>query len=308
MLVWKDKGKSMENYTEKFKQYLKVERNAANLTITSYEKDIEQFLRFIDAQEISCQNVNYQILRRFLAILKELGYARSTIARKIAAVRAFLRYLKREGELDNSSWEVLSTPKKAKKLPKFLYPDEVIDLLEAPAAGTVSGSRDKAILEIIYGSGIRVSEAAGLNLADVDLESGYIKVMGKGSKERIVPIGKYARQAAAVYLKIGRSALEANCKAGARDNAFFLNRDGQRLTDRSIRRMIAKYARELDAGLKVSPHMLRHSFASHMLNAGADLRVVQELLGHVSISTTQIYTHITKEDLKKTYLRAHPRA
>jgi len=298
----------MENYTEKFKQYLKVERNAANLTITSYEKDIEQFLRFIDAQEISCQNVNYQILRRFLAILKELGYARSTIARKIAAVRAFLRYLKREGELDNSSWEVLSTPKKAKKLPKFLYPDEVIDLLEAPAAGTVSGSRDKAILEIIYGSGIRVSEAAGLNLADVDLESGYIKVMGKGSKERIVPIGKYARQAAAVYLKIGRSALEANCKAGARDNAFFLNRDGQRLTDRSIRRMIAKYARELDAGLKVSPHMLRHSFASHMLNAGADLRVVQELLGHVSISTTQIYTHITKEDLKKTYLRAHPRA
>ncbi len=304
----KNKAGIMDSYIEKFKLFMKIEKNAAALTIQSYEKDVSQFLRFLDSQGILYQNINYPIMRRFLALLKEQGYARNSIARKISALRTFLRYLKREGEVASSSWEIISTPKRTKKLPVFLYPDEVVELLEAPEKGTILGSRDKSILETLYGSGIRVSEMTGLNLSDVDLENGYLKVMGKGAKERIVPIGRYARQAVAVYLRIGRPFLETNCKHGEQETALFLNRFGQRLSDRSVRRIISKYSLKVTSGSHISPHVLRHSFATHMLNAGADLRTVQELLGHVCISTTQIYIHITKDELKRTYLKTHPRA
>ncbi len=303
-----NKARTMDNYIEKFKLFMNIEKNASALTVQCYEKDVSQFLRFLDQQGLSYQSVSYLIIRRFLALLKEQRYARSTVARKISAIRTFLRYLKREGKLQDSSWEIVSTPKRKKKLPVFLYPDEVLELLEAPEKGSVLGERDKAILEILYGSGIRVSEMTGLNLADVDLDDGYLKVMGKGAKERIVPIGKYARQAVAVYLRSGRPVLEANCQSGEREPALFLNRFGQRLSDRSVRRMMSKYSLKINSGSHISPHVLRHSFASHMLNAGADLRTVQDLLGHVSISTTQIYTHITKDELKRTYLNTHPRA
>ena len=304
----KNKARIMDGYLENFKLFMKIEKNASVLTIRSYEKDVSQFLRFLDMQEIFFQNINYPVMRRFLALLKEQGYARNSIARKISAIRTFLRYLKREGEVSSSSWEVISTPKRAKKLPVFLYPDEVVELLEAPEKGTVLGSRDKSILETLYGSGIRVSELTGLNLADVDLENGYLKVMGKGQKKESFR-SKYARQAVAVYLRAGRPFLEANnCKHGEQETALFLNRFGKRLSDRSVRRIIYKYSLKITSGVHISPHVLRHSFASHMLNAGADLRTVQELLGHVCISTTQIYIHITKDELKRTYLKTHPRA
>lgn len=298
----------MVGYLEKFKLFMKIEKNAAVLTIKGYEKDISQFFRFLDSEGYLFQCLSYPILRHFLALLKEQHYSRSTIARKISAVRAFLRYLKREGVLKDNSWEIISTPKKDKRLPKFLYPDEVLELLEAPEKGSVLGLRDKAILEILYGSGIRVSEMTGLNLADVDLEDGILRVLGKGTKERIVPIGKYARQAVAVYLRNGRPELEKKSEPGRQEAALFLNKLGQRLSDRSVRRLLSKYSARTGSGPHVSPHALRHSFASHMLNAGADLRIVQDLLGHASISTTQIYTHITKDELKRIYLKAHPRA
>lgn len=298
----------MVNNIEKFKLFMKVEKNAAVLTLQGYERDISQFFRFLDSQGYLLQDLNYSILRHFLALLKEQHYSRSTIARKISAIRAFLRYLKREGVLMDSSWEIVSTPKKDKRLPLFLYPDEVLELLEAPEKGSVLGYRDKAILEILYGSGIRVSEMTGLNLADVDLEDGFLRVLGKGTKERIVPVGKYARQAVAVYLRNGRPKLEKKCEPGTEEAALFLNKSGQRLSDRSVRRILSKYSARTSSVSHVSPHVLRHSFASHMLNAGADLRIVQDLLGHVSISTTQIYTHITKDELKRIYLNTHPRA
>jgi integrase/recombinase XerC len=300
----------MVSYIEKFRLFMKIEKNAAVLTVQFYEKDILQFLRFLDSQGLSCRGIGpgYPILRHYLALLKDQHYSRNTIARKLAAIRAFLRFLKRESQIQDSSWEMVSTPKLNKQLPSFLYPDEVIELLEAPQKGSVLGARDKAILEVLYGSGIRVSEATGLNLLDVDLNDGYLKVWGKGSKERIIPLGKYARQAVAVYLRIGRPVLEAKRRQEGQEKALFLNRFGQRLSDRSIRRLLSKYGRQISSGAYVSPHVLRHSFASHMLNAGADLRIVQDLLGHVSVSTTQIYTHISKEELKRVYLKNHPRA
>ncbi|NLX91122.1 MAG: tyrosine recombinase XerC [Firmicutes bacterium] len=298
----------MVSYLEKFKLFMKIQKNAAALTIKGYERDIAQFFRFLDSQGYSVQSLNYPILRHFLALLKEQHYSRSTIARKISAVRAFLRYLKKEGVLSGNSWEIVSTPKKDKRLPVFLYPDEVLELLEAPEKGSVLGLRDRAILEILYGSGVRVSELTGLNLADVDMEDGFLRILGKGTKERIVPIGKYARQAVAVYLRNGRPELEKKCEPERQEDALFLNKLGQRLSDRSVRRILSKYSARIGLGSQVSPHALRHSFASHMLNAGADLRIVQDLLGHASISTTQIYTHITKDELKRTYLKTHPRA
>ncbi len=298
----------MVSYIEKFRLFMKIEKNAAVLTIQSYEKDILQFLRFLDSEGLPCQGLSYPVLRHYLALLKEQHYSRTTIARKLSAIRTFMRYLKREGQIQGSFWEVVSSPKLDKRLPPFLYPDEVLELIEAPEKGTVLGSRDRAILEVLYGSGIRVSEMTGLNLDDIDLDDGYLKAWGKGAKERIVPIGKYARQSVAVYLRIGRPVLEAKCQQDGPVAALFLNKFGKRLSDRGVRRLISKYSRTISCGSHISPHILRHSFASHMLNAGADLRIIQDLLGHVSISTTQIYTHISKEELKRVYLENHPRA
>jgi integrase/recombinase XerC len=302
------KARIMDNYLKNFLQSLKIEKNSALLTVRAYEKDIQQFLRFLDSKGFELLDLNYLTLRHYLALLKEQKYARSTIARKMSAIRGFLRFLKRESLLCNNTWEIVSTPKKEKRLPKFLYVDEVLELLDAPPKESVLGCRDRAILEVLYGTGIRVAELADLTLSSVNMEEGYIKVKGKGSKERIVPVGKYALQAVAVYLKKSRPLLDARQRNKDKSLALFLNRFGQDLSDRSVRRLVQKYGLKVSNKSNLSPHILRHSFASHLLNAGADLRAVQEILGHVSVSTTQIYTHITREELKRTYLKTHPRA
>lgn len=300
------KVETMVNYLNNFLQSLKLEKNCSTLTLKSYKSDIRQFLSFLDSGGLALTEINYLILREYLALLKEQKYARSSIARKMSAVRSFLKFLKREGLLPNNTWEIVSTPKKEKKLPKFLYIEEVFELLESIPKNSVLGLRDRAILEIFYSTGIRVGELASLTLFSLDLEQGILKVKGKGSKERIVPIGKYALMAVAAYLEKSRPLLEARNKE-KETKGLFLNRFGQDLTDRSIRRLVQKYGLKIGkSGL--SPHVLRHSFASHLLNAGADLRAVQEMLGHASVSTTQIYTHITREELKRTYLKSHPRA
>ncbi len=302
-----EKGKKfMDNFLENFKQFLKIEKSLSALTIQHYERDIVQFLRFVSDSSLEVSELSYYHLRQYLGKLKEYSYARATIARKLSAVRVFLRYLKRENILQNNTWEIVSTPKKEKKLPKFLYVDEVLDLLESPSKGTPLGYRDKAILELFYATGIRVREMADLCVRSVLWEENCIRVKGKGSKERVVPVGRYALQALAGYLEKGRPVLLK--KAAEQPVELFLNKFGGRLSDRSIRRLVKKYGLNVSVSYHISPHMLRHSFASHLLNAGADMRTVQELLGHVSISTTQIYTHITREELKRTYLKAHPRA
>lgn len=298
----------MNDLLNSYQQFIAIEKNLASLTLGSYEKDIKQFLRYLDAGGLELLKLNYLTLRQYLALLKAEAYARSTIARKISAIRGFLKYLKKENLLQDVSWEVVSTPKKEKKLPKFLYPDEVLELLEAPARETILGRRDRAILEVFYGTGVRVGELTVLNMSSVDLEEGSLKVFGKGSKERIVPLGTYARRAIVAYLHKSRPLLIARAKEREESPALFLNRFGKRLSDRSIRRLFKKYEGKAALNCGLSPHVLRHTFASHLLNAGCDLRAVQEMLGHVSVSTTQLYTHITKEELKRTYLKVHPRA
>ncbi|HAP32191.1 MAG TPA: tyrosine recombinase XerD, partial [Firmicutes bacterium] len=197
---------------------------------------------------------------------------------------------------------------KEKKLPQFLYVDEVENLLEATDPGSLLGCRDRAVVEVLYGAGLRVKELSDLNLSAVNLEEGFLLVRGKGRKERLVPLGGFARQALAVYLEKSRPLLLAANKERDKTSALFLNRFGGRLSDRSIRRLVDSYSHKAGQSAGLSPHVLRHSFATHLLNGGADLRAVQEMLGHTSLSSTQIYTHVTKDELKKTYLRTHPRA
>ncbi len=299
----------MNSFLEDYLQFIKTERNAALSTVESYRKDIWQFLRFLDHKEhTDISFFNYLILRQYLAMLKDQKYARSTIARKLSATKSFLKYLKRNEILKDNTWELVSSPKRGRKLPKFLFQDEVLELLDSPPKGTLLGCRDKAILEVLYGTGIRVSELTNLNISSVDFEQALIRIYGKGARERIVPVGSFALQAVAVYLKRSREQLEKRNKERDISEALFLNRFGGRLTARSVRRMLHNYSVKVGERLNVSPHMLRHSYASHLLNAGADLRALQELLGHAAISTTQIYTHITKENLKRTYQITHPRA
>jgi integrase/recombinase XerC len=242
--------------------------------------------------------------REYLLALEKKRYSRRSIARKLSSARSFFRFLAREKLADQNPFENLLTPKLPKKLPNFLYPEELQSLLDAPEQKDARGLRDRAILEVLYGTGLRVTEIKRMNMNDVDFDEGEIKVLGKGSKERIVLFGSHARTALERYLKEGRPGLVG----GKKSPALFINRRGSRLTTRSVERMIVHYAKKAGLTKKVTPHTLRHSFATHLLSGGADLRMVQELLGHVSLSTTQVYTHITKERLKEVYDSAHPRS
>lgn len=289
----------IDRYIEKFIRYLEIERNASRHTLINYSVDLKSLSEFLKEEPI--EKVDYVSLRRYLAHIKELSLSKVSIARKIASIRSFFKFLFREGIIKNNPASSLSTPKRDKHLPKFLDEKEIVILLESPDRESEAGLRDRAILETLYSTGIRVSELVGLNMDHIDQIGGIIKVYGKGKKERIVPIGERALQAIRDYLKIRRPvAKEAK--------ALFFNKSGGRLTDRSIRRMINKYITKTSIQQKISPHTLRHSFATHMLDHGADLRSVQELLGHANLSTTQIYTHITTERLKSAYTKAHPRA
>lgn len=297
---------------DSFLDHLRVEKNASPLTIEGYQQDIFQFFDFLSEQlgtsieRVNVGDINHLMIRRYLAHLTQLGLARTSIARKLAALRSFFKYLAREEIISENPLRLVSTPKLERKLPKFVYKEAMADLLTAPQLNSPQGYRDRAIMETLYAAGIRVSELVGLDLQDMNLEVGYLKVMGKGAKERVVPIGSYAIDALRQYLKHGRPQLLA--RGPAKNPAVFLNKAGGRLSVRSIRNILDKYVDEIALDQKVSPHTLRHSFATHLLDAGADLRTVQELLGHVKLATTQIYTHVTKERLKKVYENAHPRA
>lgn len=323
----------MYSHIDNFLIYLKVERNASPRTIENYQKDLFRGLDYFAAHlkkkdhAVQPGDIDHKVFRLYLGQLQEQGLARTTIARHLAAWRSFYRYLRRENIVDDNPAARVATPKLKKELPSFLYENEAVHLIEAPDLDNPLGVRDRALLETLYAAGLRVNELVSLDLTDLDLGSGYVRVMGKRAKERLAPIGKEAITALRRYLSGSRQRLLANAspdKIKSRSNdakgtgvkmkpqgftgALFLNRWGGRLTARGMRKILNKYVEQVSLEKKVSPHTLRHSFATHLLNAGADLRTVQELLGHTSLSSTQVYTHVTGERLKKVYRSTHPRA
>lgn len=290
----------MQRYIQKFEGYLSVEKNYSPHTIKNYLSDLEEFSKFLSGEEIT--NVSYLTIRKFLAHLRSGNISKRSVCRKLSTLRSFFKFLQRDGYIKANPVESISTPKMDKKLPIFLDEKTAARLVTAPEAKDFQGTRDRAILETLYSTGIRVGELVGIDLSDVDFISGVIKVLGKGRRERLAPVGDKAVDAIREYME-HRSAKKMEEK-----KPLFLNKSGKRLTDRSIRRVIERYIKKLSIKEHISPHTLRHSFATHLLNHGADLRSVQELLGHKNLSTTQIYTHVTMERLKSVYDKAHPRA
>ncbi len=290
----------MQRYIDKFVNYLKVEKNSSPNTITNYKVDLSAFAAFAGERDVG--EIDHLVLRRLLAEMRAKNFSKRTIARKLASLRSFFKFLYREGYIKTNPISAISTPKLDKKLPVVLDEKRVEMLVQCPPGDTAAGLRDRAILETLYSTGIRVSELVGLDTGDIDFISGVAKVFGKGSKERIVPVGEPALAA------IRRYNDQKKAKDVREKDAAFLNKSGGRLTDRSVRRIVDKYIRACGIAEHISPHSLRHSFATHLLDRGADLRSVQELLGHINLSTTQIYTHVTMERLKSVYDKAHPRA
>ena len=285
--------------SKKYIHYLITERNYSPHTISNYARDLAYLINFLKGKKL-----DRAAAREYLLQLEKKRYARRSIARKLSCARSFIRFLVREKEIKANPFEPLLTPKLPKKLPNFLYREELKGLLEASGGQDPGSLRDRALLETIYGTGLRVAEIVQLNVNDIDFIEKEIRVLGKGSKERIVLFGSKASEALHYYIDNGRPAH----LGGENSVALFLNRRGSRITPRSVERIIVRYAKKAGIVKKVTPHTLRHSFATHLLEGGADLRMVQELLGHASLSTTQVYTHVTKERLKEVYDAAHPRA
>jgi len=259
----------------------------------------------LEPEEIPLALLTQSTVRAYISQMQRHELRRSTIARKLAALRSFVKYLCRENLLEGNPIANISTPKQEKKLPRFLYPVETDLLIEAPDLKTVAGLRDRAILETLYAAGVRVSELVGINLTDLELNELWIRIRGKGGKERLAPLGSRAKAALLDYLQNGRPHHLSGRYAS--NEALFLNKSGTRLSVRSIRNIICKYVEQVEIHQKVSPHTLRHTFATDLLNGGADLRSVQELLGHAKLSTTQIYTHLTKDRIKTIHDETHPR-
>jgi len=295
----------MQAVFSRYVSYLELERDASPYTVRNYTTDLLGFIQFIKEKGIeSLKEVDKHVLRDYLSHLMQGGIVKASMARKLSAIRSFYRFLVREEMLLVNPLQNTSSPKLDKRLPSFLTQDEVIRLLDTPDTTTPQGQRDRALLELLYASGPRVSELVGLDLRQVNLDSREIRVWGKGNKERVVLMGELAAEALTTYLEESRPKLLGE----KRTNALFLNRYGQRLTERSVQITLQETAHRAGIGKRVHPHMLRHTFATHLLDGGADLRVVQELLGHASLTSTQIYTHVSKSQARRIYLSAHPLA
>lgn len=279
-------------------------QNRSVNTMGAYQTDLVQFQEFaaselkVTPEELEVDLIDVYILRSFLGLLSEEGLSRKSMARKLAALRTFFKFLCAQGILSHSPVKRIASPKLGKRLPQFVYREQMEKLLQAPDGTTLLGLRDQVIIELLYGSGLRVSELIGLNRLDIDYENGLLRVKGKGNKERIVPMTQYALEAIERYLALREDSVEA----------LLLNYQGTRLSVRSVRRILDKLGQKVSLEQHIHPHMLRHSFATHLLDGGADLRSVQELLGHEKLSSTQIYTHLTRERVKEVYNQAHPRA
>ena len=288
----------MQEHISRFIRYLEVERGVSAHTVRAYRKDLEEFSAYADAKPETMDLID---IRSFIAGQINKGLSKITVSRRLSSIRSFFKYLHREGYITANPAKLVSNPKIPKMLPRYLSVDDVFSLIESPEGIGFVPVRDSAILELLYSSGLRVSELSGLNVDDLNIRESLVKIKGKGKKERIVPVGSKAVGAIKSYL------VERMLRR-SRDKALFLNRMGTRLTDRGVRRIVVKYARASSMTGHVGPHVLRHSFASHLLQGGADLRVIQELLGHASLSTTQKYTHLDITHLMDIYDKAHPLA
>lgn len=291
-----------------FLAHLRFEKGLADNTIDAYRRDLVQYSAFLGGSGTPVEGAAIGQVREFLKSLDRgtggASVARATVARKSSVLRNFYRFLCREGLSGNDPTAKISLPRKGRKLPTVLNLGEVKQLLGQPAEGNPGALRDKAMLELLYGAGLRVSELAGLRIGDVDLEGGFVRCFGKGSKERLIPVGEPALIAVENYLKTGRPFFGK----GIKSEHLFLNRFGRGLTRQSIHRLLVGYARKAGLQKTITPHTLRHSFATHLLAGGADLRSVQEMLGHADVSTTEIYTHLSRRRLREIYFRSHPRA
>jgi len=295
----------LKSLFDNYIHYLQAELNASPYTVRNYTTDLLGFFQFLRTKEIgSLEEVDKHALRDYLSYLMAQGLVKASIARKLSAIRSFYRYLLRERMVSTSPLATTSSPKLDRRLPSFLTQEEVKQLLEAPDLSTPQGQRDRALMELLYASGLRVSELVNINLEQINLDSQEIRVWGKGAKERVVLMGKPAVGALHAYLSQGRPKLIGKKQT----SALFLNRYGGRIIERRVQRILEKYTSLAGIDKRVHPHMLRHTFATHLLDGGADLRVVQELLGHANLSSTQIYTHVTRSQAQKVYLSAHPMA
>ncbi|HTQ37690.1 MAG TPA: tyrosine recombinase XerC [Pirellulales bacterium] len=298
----------MQNAIERFLQYLRVERNASELTIKSYREDLQCLVAYLTETGGPCPAptaISTLDLRGYVASLHEANFAKTTIARRLASTRSFFRFGQREGWSTSNPAKPLRNPRKPRDLPHFLSSDELNRLLETPPANQPFGLRDRALLETLYSAGLRVSELVGLNDDDLDAAAGVIRVRGKGRKERLSPLGSFAEKAISRWMKVRK--LEGALARQPR-RPVFTNKFGRRLTTRSVGRLLEKYLKMAGLDRRTTPHTLRHSFATHLLDRGADIRSVQELLGHKSLATTQIYTHLSTAGIRKAYEKAHPRA
>jgi integrase/recombinase XerC len=287
-----------------FLSSLKHEKNASPHTIASYQRDLLQLADYLEEGGVKLKEIDNIVLRGFLARLQEKKNKKSTIARKLAAIRTFLQFCMKKKWVEDNPAKIVATPKQEKHVPSFLSEVEMAEFLDVPVDRQPLGLRDKCVLELMYATGIRVSELVGINLEDVDFTERLIRIRGKGKKERLVPFGKKAEDSLSLYI---RARIQLN-KGDIDEQALFLNYRGKRLTSRSVERIVDKYIRITALRRKISPHSLRHSFASHLLSRGADLRVIQELLGHESLATTQKYTHLDLKQLLKVYKKSHPRS
>lgn len=295
-----------KQYIEDFKTYLSVEKNFSEHTLAAYASDIVSYILWLD--NVSCTNVDFNKLREYLHFIQRFDYKKTTIARKVASIRTFYKFLFRERYIDSNPALSLSAPKRPKSLPKFLTPEEVEQILNNVKIETPAGFRNRVILELLWATGMRISELSNLNFGDLNLDENEIRVFGKGAKERIVLISDRAKGYLVQYINSARKLIapEYNTNEINDDTPLFINNTGYRLQNKTVRKVINEIVEKIELPKKVTPHVFRHSFATKLIENGADLRVVQELLGHAGISNTQIYTHISMKHMKDVYEAAHP--
>lgn len=303
----------MTHWIEKYLRYLRIEKNSSPHTLTSYHTDLDQFLSFcssqykLPAEKVDIEKIDRLMIRLWLGTLNEDGMARSTIARKVASIRSFFKYCFVRGGIQKNPAHLLIVPKKEKILPKTVQVEEIERMIELADSDSPAGRQDRAILDLFYATGMRLSELTSLDIDQLDLQGEQVTVVGKGNKQRIIPLGRKAIQSCKNHLSTRKELYNKKTDADAR-HALFIAPGGQRIYPRRIQTIVKYYLSKVSEVTQKSPHVLRHSFATHMLDAGADIRIIKEFLGHADLSATQIYTHTSVERLKKVYSKAHPRA
>lgn len=301
---------TFDTYLQEFLDWLRNEKTCSENTIIAYRKDLEQFGAFLEQEMLTVDEITYRELRFYMASLqRNQGLKKTTLSRKTAALKSFFKFLNRDGLIEHNPADLLSAPKKEKHLPSVITEIDMIAFLDDHLSGESPDKlRDKAIFELLYSSGLRVSELVDIDVTDIQKQKGMLRIIGKGSKERIVPVGEQAQAALERYLESARPILLKHAKDEDAQAALFLNQQGGRLTARGVQYILDQYVKKGALKYKVSPHAFRHTFATHLLDNGADLRVIQELLGHESLSTTQVYTEVSRSHLQQIYLKSHPRA